>query len=152
MPSKAHKNGAAPLAQPPVRTLAVPDDLRARIEAAYKVMEEDHPRFLPLQQFFNLLIRAGLENVEFSSEDFETGTFGVPLRMASNPYERRKDQKEAMWFLQWIEDAPRCQCSEELILVIRRFAPHLTPAQLEASFAEADGVAVTDPIHEKGLD
>ena len=39
MSSKVHKNGAAPLAQPPVRTLAVPDELRTRIQAAHELIE-----------------------------------------------------------------------------------------------------------------
>ena len=56
MLSQAYNNGAAPLAQPPVRTLAVPDDLRPRIEAALKLIEEDHPGGLTLQQFLSALL------------------------------------------------------------------------------------------------
>ena len=39
MPSKAHKNGAAPLAQPPVRSFAVPNSKPPRIEAKPEVIE-----------------------------------------------------------------------------------------------------------------
>ena len=39
MPSKANNNGAAPLAQPPVRTLAVSDSMLPRIEAKPEVVE-----------------------------------------------------------------------------------------------------------------
>ena len=39
MPSKANNNGAAPLAQPPVRTLAVPDSKLPRIKAKPEVIE-----------------------------------------------------------------------------------------------------------------
>ena len=39
MPAKANNNGAAPLAQPPVRTLAVPDSMPPRIEAKPEVIE-----------------------------------------------------------------------------------------------------------------
>ena len=39
MPSKAKNNGAAPLAQPPVRTLAVSDSMLTRIEAKPEVIE-----------------------------------------------------------------------------------------------------------------
>ena len=37
--SKVHKNGAAPLSQPPVRTLAVSDSMLPRIEAKPEVIE-----------------------------------------------------------------------------------------------------------------
>ena len=39
MPSKVHKNGAAPLAQPPVRTLVVPDFRLPHIKAKPEVIE-----------------------------------------------------------------------------------------------------------------
>ena len=39
MPSQANKNGAAPVAQPSVRTLAVPDSMPPRIEAKPEVIE-----------------------------------------------------------------------------------------------------------------
>ena len=39
MPSKAKNNGAAPLAQPPVRTLAVPDFKLPHIKAKPEVIE-----------------------------------------------------------------------------------------------------------------
>ena len=39
MSSKVHKNGAAPLAQPPVRTLAVPDFKLPYIKAKPEVIE-----------------------------------------------------------------------------------------------------------------
>ena len=39
MPSKAKNNGAAPLAQPPVRTHVVPDSKPPRINAKPEVVE-----------------------------------------------------------------------------------------------------------------
>ena len=39
MSSKVQKNGAAPLAQPPVRTLVVPDSKSPRINAKPEVVE-----------------------------------------------------------------------------------------------------------------
>ena len=80
MPSKAKNNGAAPLAQPPVRTLAVPEYLRPRIEAAHKRIEEDHPGGLSLQKLVEILILCGLE-----ASEIETPAHSIaPLATASS--------------------------------------------------------------------
>ena len=126
MPSKANNNGAAPLAQPPVRTLAVPDDLRLRIEEAHKVVEAEHPGAFTLQQLFNVLLLTGLENVEYDSRAYGNAPAGTALCNLAQLDRSRRTQKDAVAFLRWYIGMPDRPMSTDLVKIISRFAPHLT--------------------------
>ena len=85
MPFTANNNGAAPLAQPPVCTLAVPEYLRPRIEAAHKRIEEEHPGAMSHQAVLNALIVCGLEAIEFQYLTHGTGSTATALQTMAAP-------------------------------------------------------------------
>ena len=75
MPSKANNNGAPPLVQPPVRTLAVPEYLRPRIEAAHKRIEEEHPGAMSHQA--SLLQRMAMSPVSAEQAAAARSAWGI---------------------------------------------------------------------------
>ena len=127
MPSKAHKNGAAPLVQPPVRTLAVPEYLRPRIEAAHKLIKEEHPRGLSPQEVLNALIICGLEAIEFQHLANGNGSTATALQTMAAHWAKRSDQKRALQFVQWVTDeaTPKHSVSHKLAEAIEMFDPDL---------------------------
>ena len=125
MPSKANNNGAAPLAQPPVRTLDVIDSVRNRVEAAHKLIDEEHPKGLTLNEVFNALIMCGLEAIEDGSPANGNGTTDAALRTIAHPQRRRCDQKSALAFLRWYLGgrASSRTVNRKLAEAIEMFAP-----------------------------
>lgn len=125
--SKVHKNGAAPLAQPPVRTLAVPEYLRPRIEAAHKRIKEEHPRGLSPQEVLNALIICGLEAIEFQHLANGNGSTATALQTMAALWAKRSDQKRALQFVQWVTDeaTPKHSVSHKLAEAIEMFDPDL---------------------------
>ena len=99
--SKVHKNGAAPLSQPPVRTLAVPEYLRPRIEAAHKRIEEEHPGGLSLQKLVEVFILCGLEAIEIETPAHFNSSTRYGLQCIADPDVTRRIQKQALAFLRW---------------------------------------------------
>lgn len=149
--SKANiSNGAAPLVQPPVRTLAVPDNLRLRIEAAYLAVEADHPSGLTLQQFLNALLWAGLENVEYADHTHHSIPCCKALSGVADPYQTRGHQKDCMSFLRWRVGVD-VSWDGELTRVIRVFDDRLL-IYSEGLVSEKRKPVVADPIDEKGRD
>ena len=124
MPSKAKNNGAAPLAQPPVRTLAVPEYLRPRIEAAHKRIAEEHQTALNDQFVLNALIVCGLEAIEFQYLAHGTGSTATALQTMAAHWAKRGDQKTALEFVQWIisEPSPQQMVDHKLAAAIEMFA------------------------------
>ena len=125
MPSKAKNNGAAPLAQPPVRTLAVPEYLRPRIEAAHKRIEEENPGAMSHQAVLNVLIVCGLEAIEFQYLTHGTGSTATALQTMAAHWAKRGDQKTALEFVQWSisEPSPTQTVDHKLAKAIKMFAP-----------------------------
>ena len=148
------------MAQPPVRTLAVPDDLRLRIEEAHKVINDDHPSALSLQQVFELLILNGLESVEYCTGAHGNASVGSALMNLANPDRSRRLQKQSMLFCRWYVGADR-SLTPAILTAISVYADHLTKgvflegsdmeAALSKLIANADPL-VTDAGVEKGLD
>lgn len=162
MPKPNKFNGAAPLVQPPARTLAVPNDLRLRIEAAYKASDKAHPGALTPQQFLNALIGAGLEFVE--SDECNPGAsnaeFSCCLNSAVRPVELGfRSSMECMAFVRWRVGAP-IAITDQLVKLIKRVAPftyrsevHSLDVNNRRQFQLRSGKAApNDPCHEKGLD
>ena len=85
MATSPRSNGAAPLAQPSVRTLAVPEYLRPRIEAAHKRIEEDHPGGLSLQKLVEIFILCGLEAIEIETPAHSNSSTRFGLQFIANP-------------------------------------------------------------------
>ena len=130
--SKVHKNGAAPLSQPPVRTLAVSESLRSRIEAAHKAVEADHPGGMTLQQLLDVLIVCGLEAVEATTEANGNQTTSTALGHLADPNTPRALQKDAMAFLRWYMGPSSTEVPDGLGGVVMMFAPHLMADHPEA--------------------
>ena len=128
MPSKAKNNGAAPLAQPPVRTLAVPEYLRPRIEAAHKRIEEEHPGGLSLQKLVEVFILCGLEAIEIETDAHFNDSIRNGLQFIAAPDAMRRTQKEALAFLRWYcgggVASPR-EVTWDVKRGIEAWAPHL---------------------------
>ena len=128
MSFKAHKNRAAPLTQPPVRTLAVPEYLRPRIEDAHRRIEEEHPGGLSLQKLVEVFILCGLEVIEIETEAHFNDPISNGLRYIADPDEKRRSQKEALAFLRWYcgggAVSPR-EVTWDVKRAIKAWAPHL---------------------------
>ena len=127
--SKAHiSNGAAPLEQPPVRTLSVPEYLRPRIEDAHRRIEEDHPGGLSLQKLVELFILCGLEAIEIETPAHSNSSTRFGLQFIANPDATRRIQKQALAFLRWYCGggvvSPR-EVTWEVKQAIDVWAPHL---------------------------
>ena len=127
--AKSHRsNGAAPLAQPPVRTLAVPEYLRPRIEAAHKRIEDEHPGGLSLQKLVEVFILCGLESIEIETSAHFNDSIRNGLRYIADPEEKRRTQKEALAFLRWYCGggvvSPR-EVTWDVKRAIEAWAPHL---------------------------
>lgn len=116
------------MAQPPVRTLAVPDELRTRLEAAHELIEAEHPRGLTLQQVLNALIVCGLEAIEIDTAGNVAACSSSALQSITNPDATRRTQKHALRFLSWYVDVPASQgvVSPQTARAIDHFAPHLS--------------------------
>ena len=130
--SKVHKNGAAPLAQPPVRTLAVPESLRSRIEAAHKAVEADHPGAMTLQQLLDVFVVCGLEAIEAGTDAYGNQTTSSALGHLADPNTPRGLQKDAMAFLRWYMGPSSPEVPDGLGGVVMTFAPHLMAGHPDA--------------------
>ena len=138
MPSKANNNGAAPLAQPPVRTLAVCESLRSRIEAAHKAVEADHPGDIMLQELLNVFVVCGLEAIEAGTDASGNQTTSSALGHLADPSTPRGLQKDAMTFLRWYMGPSNPKVPDGLGGVVMTFAPHLMEGDPdERYYAEA---------------
>ena len=128
MPSKAKNNGAAPLAQPPVPTLAVPEYLRPRIEDAHRRIEEDHPGGLSLQKLVEVFILCGLEAIEIETPAHFNSSTRYGLQCIADPDATRRIQKQALAFLRWYCGggvvSPR-EVTWDVKQAIEVWAPHL---------------------------
>ena len=150
MTTSSRSNGADSLAKSPVGTLSVPDNLRLRIEAAHKAVEEDHQGGLTLQQFLNALLWAGLENVEYADHSHHSIPCCKALGGVADPYQTRGHQKDCMSFLRWRVGID-VSWDGELTRVIRIFDDRLL-IYLADLVSENRKPVVADPIDEKGRD